>query len=331
MRPLHTRIADRHKNNKFRYYIRAFSRLLIPAQLFRAQLKHKLNRLNTPDCAYILNRVHYYNRLSEQQHLSENSVSLCRFKIPKTLKVYFFDLHEYTRFFCPSLRINFLFGDITHIPQEAAVVKSRPISTYNTNSILLNLNKLRHFTFIRDNKSFESKKNMLIGRAVVKVPHRIRFYELYFNHPMCDLGQVNTDRNTHWVKNFLTIDEHLDYKFILCIEGYDVASNLKWVMSSNSLAVMPKPKFETWFMEGTLIPNYHYVLIKDDYSDVEERMSYYIRHPQEAQQIIDHANAYVRQFRNKEREDLISLLVLEKYFYKTGQLTPQDCSLYNTP
>ena len=41
-------------------------------------------------------------------------------------------------------------------------------------------------------------------------------------------------------------------------------------MSSNSVAVMPKPKYESWFMEGKLIPDYHYVLIKDDYSDFEE-------------------------------------------------------------
>ena len=51
----------------------------------------------------------------------------------------------------------------------------------------------------------------------------------------------------------MTINEQLHYKFILCSEGNDVASNLKWVMSSNSIAVMPKPKFETWFMEGILV------------------------------------------------------------------------------
>ena len=39
----------------------------------------------------------------------------------------------------------------------------------------------------------------------------------------------------------VSIDYHLKHKFILCIEGNDVASNLKWVMSSNSVAVMPKP------------------------------------------------------------------------------------------
>ena len=73
--------------------------------------------------------------------------------------------------------------------------------------------------------------------------------------------------------------EQLQNKFILCIEGNDVASNLKWAMSSNSLVFMTKkPKFETWFMEGTLIPGHHYVEIKDDYSDMIEKMDYYLSH-----------------------------------------------------
>ena len=52
---------------------------------------------------------------------------------------------------------------------------------------------------------------------------------------------------------------------------------------------------------------------------LEERLTYYINHPDEAQAIIDHAHEYVAQFRNKRRENLISLLVLKKYFEKTGQ------------
>ena len=103
------------------------------------------------------------------------------------------------------------------------------------------------------------------------------------------------------------------------LEGVDVASNLKWVMSSNSIAVMPRPTYETWFMEGTLIPNYHYIEIKPDYSDLLERIDYYNNHIDEAKEIIKHANEYARQFRNKKRENLISLMVLAKYFEKTGQ------------
>lgn len=117
-----------------------------------------------------------------------------------------------------------------------------------------------------------------------------------------------------------TIKEHLDYKFIMALEGNDVASNLKWVMSSNSLAVMTKPTCETWFMEGTLIPDYHYVEVKEDFSDLEEKLQYYISHPDKAEEIIRNAHEFVRQFQDKKRETLISLLVLEKYFRLSGQI-----------
>jgi hypothetical protein len=116
----------------------------------------------------------------------------------------------------------------------------------------------------------------------------------------------------------MTIEEHLDYKFIMSLEGNDVASNLKWVMSSNSIAVTPKHTVETWFMEGTLIPNYHYIEVKDDFSDLEERLTYYINHPDEAEAIIQHAHEYVNQFRDEKREKLISLLVLKRYFEITN-------------
>ncbi len=117
----------------------------------------------------------------------------------------------------------------------------------------------------------------------------------------------------------MSLWEHLDYKFIMALEGNDVASNLKWIMSSNSLAVMPRPTCETWFMEGTLLPNVHYVEVKEDFSDFEERINYYITHPDEAEQIIKNAHQYVEQFLDKEREDLISLAVLDKYFRLSQQ------------
>ena len=71
-------------------------------------------------------------------------------------------------------------------------------------------------------------------------------------------------------------------------------------------------------MEGTLRPNYHYIEVKDDFSDLEERLTYYIEHPEEAEAIIQHAHEYVAQFQDQERERLISLLVLQKYFEMTS-------------
>ena len=71
-------------------------------------------------------------------------------------------------------------------------------------------------------------------------------------------------------------------------------------------------------MEGKLKPDYHYIEIKPDFSDIEDKLKYYIEHPDEAQKIIDHAHQYVAQFQDKKRERLISLLVLQKYFEMTN-------------
>ena len=83
-----------------------------------------------------------------------------------------------------------------------------------------------------------------------------------------------------------------------------------------------KENEKSWCFKGweTLVPNYHYIEIKPDFSDLEERLQYYMAHTDEAQAIIEHAHEYIEQFKNKKREQLISLLVLEKYFKMTGQL-----------
>ena len=143
----------------------------------------------------------------------------------------------------------------------------------------------------------------------------------FFGHPLVDCGNTaeKSDLPKEWSAPLITLYDHLKYKFVISLEGTDVASNLKWVMSSNSVAVMPRPKYESWFMEGRLQPGVHYIEIKDDYSDLEDKIQYYSTHVEEAEAIIRNAHAFVEQFRDKEREELISILVLEKYFRHTKQ------------
>ena len=158
------------------------------------------------------------------------------------------------------------------------------------------------------------------GRAAVHQKQRIEFYKKYFDNELCDLGQINKGTShDQWYKKKVSLDYHLRHKFILCIEGNDVASNLKWVMSSSSVAVMPKPKFESWFMEAVLVPDYHYIHIKDDYSDLEKKLKFYIKYPEKLKQISINANNYVNQFRDSNDEKIISLLVMEKFFAFTNQ------------
>ena len=184
------------------------------------------------------------------------------------------------------------------------------------------MEKVRHFNFITDRIPFRDKMDKAIFRLDINYkPHRIRFVEQYFDHPMCDVGIISAlpEFPKEWSKGKITLFEHLVYKFILTLEGIDVSTSLKWVMSTNSVAVMPRPTYETWFMEGKLIPDYHYIEIKDDLSDLEEKLNYYIAHPAEAEQIVEHAHEYVSQFFDAGRERLISLLVMDKYFQVTKQ------------
>ena len=82
---------------------------------------------------------------------------------------------------------------------------------------------------------------------------------------------------------------------------------------------MPKPKYESWFMEGKLKDGVHYIEIKDDFSNAEEKIDYYKNRESECLEIIKNANEFVNQFTNSRRERLIQLLILKRYFKLTGQ------------
>ena len=313
------------KNSKFIYYLRTYSLLLCPKFILRRIMRRRIKEVAaSPEKEYIMNRVNYYNKLKSGTKLPGNAPVLAEhtLKNKKCGSVYFFDTYEFTRYFPNKLHWLLKGGDVTTVPDAPTIVKSRPIAGDNANSVLMKLNKVRHFFFVKDPIPFEDKQSIILFRGDANgKPGRIRFFEGWFGHPMCDLRDTagHSVNPPQWKGKGMSVEEHLKYRYIMALEGVDVASNLKWVMSSNCIAVMPRPTFETWFMEGTLIPNYHYIEIKPDYSDLLERIEYYDNHIDEAKEIIKHANEYVQQFRNKHREDLISLMVLAKYFERTGQ------------
>lgn len=314
---------------KLWYFVRNFVRYATPKRLLQRRLERVLASLDRrADKDYILDRVDYYNKLQPQAAVPAELWPLRNHRYGKGVKsVYFFDTYEFTRWFDDRLLWDYLPGDITEIPAHPAVVKSRPIAGDNAHSVLLNMDKVRHFVFLRDDIPFRAKRDKAIFQLDINhKPHRRRFMEMYFGSELCDAGIISPrpEYPPEWTKPKIGLYDHLGYKFVMAIEGNDVATNLKWIMSTNSVAVMPRPTYETWFMEGRLIPNYHYIEIRKDYSDLEERLRHYIAHPEEAEAIVAHAHEYIRQFGDKRREKLISLLVLDKYFRCTGQRTGEE-------
>lgn len=333
------------KPNKLAKLIKNYAGLLVPDVCYRMRLQDKLlEAAERPDYGYIMRRVDYYNRMHTSWRVSpQDKAEYAKntFSYTGTLgdyhrrlfkTVYYFDQHDVTRWFPKDLRWNYCPGDVYFIPDQPTIVKSRPLAGDNRNSVLLKLNKQRHFMFVNDRKSFREKQDMAIFRGKIRQSRiRTRFLDMYFDHPMFDCGVVGVNEGCpeRWMRPKKTIREHLDYKFIMALEGNDVASDLKWVMSSNSVAVMTHPTCESWFMEGTLVPDYHYIMVKDDLSDLPEKLRYYIDHPAEAEAIIKHAHEYIRQFRNEERELLISLLVMARYFETSGQLSFGSAPAYD--
>lgn len=307
------KIFLKNKNNKLFYYVQVVLREFVPSRFIQSRLNGMLHL--HADEAYITDRVNYYNKLMGVRPVGLDATVIANYKIPKSIRVYYFDSMQYLRYFRSQLKFHLIPGDVTHIPDVPSIIKSRPIAGDNGNSVLLKLNKIRHFNFLKDDIPFERKHDLLVGRSGFNQPHRTLFYEMHQSNPFCDLKKATRRTDPH----YLSITQHLRYKFILALEGNDVATNLKWIMSSNSIAVMPMPKYETWFMEGRLIPDFHFICVNEDYSDLDEKLTYYVQHTDQALQIVQNAQDYVAQFKNKKRENIIALKVLQKYFEMTGQ------------
>lgn len=243
---------------------------------------------------------------------------------------YCFDFRNHIQFLPRDRRLDYQFGDVTEVPDSPCFVKSRPVrnDASNRNSVLLKLNTIRHFRFVKDQTPFRQKKALAVWRGKPISQQRIDLATRFVDHPLCDIGctlaKKEVEMKPHH-KDFMSIGKQLQYQFVVSVEGKDVATNLKWIMASNSLCLMRRPRFETWFMEGALVPDYHYVELADDHSDLPEKIRYYRDHPGEAEAIIANANRYVEQFFDHQMEQTIALLVIQKYLQLSGQ------EVYNLP
>jgi hypothetical protein len=303
-----------NKSKFLRTNSRYVASLLKPAALYRASLPGILERAHEYDQALIDERVNYCNQLTAPFRL-EVPMTLGTFQHDGNTSMQM-DLKSVLRYFDQSQCFNCVLGDTTKNPDTPSFLKSRPIDGEIQNSVLLKLNSARHYTFINDPTPFEKKENMAIWRGTVfKRRRRIALIENCFDHPQCDLGDTDKKKiGQPTYRPFITLSEQLRNKFIISVEGNDVATNTKWIMSSNSLCFMPRPRYETWFMEGRLKPDHHYVLLKDDFSDLGEKIDYYSRHTDAALEIIAHAQKYVSPFLDRKLEQLVALRVAQKYF-----------------
>lgn len=279
--------------------------------LGKSLIPDPIDRLDVSSAAH-LEKINYCCKLNQPFEVVDGVTAAQLSYFKKT--GYSFDLHRILAPF-QHMRFTYLPGDIKHVPDVPTVLRSRPIGEHNQNSVLLPLNSRRLFEVYPDPQAFEDKKSMLVWRGEVHKEHRARLLETCASLPFCDVGASLTsiERCKPYVKNWLTPQQQMTCKYLFIIEGNDIASNIQWAMYSNSLCFMRKPKFESWFAEGLLIANFHYVEIAEDFSDIEEKFHYYEAHPDEAKVIIKNSNAYVTAQQNITEQYALGRQVMRKY------------------
>ena len=175
---------------------------------------------------------------------------------------------------------------------------------------------------------FDKKIGALIWRGTTTGKetgaNRFNLIKTWFNkHPKINIGfsficQMK-DAYKKYVKGELPIRGLLKYKYILSVEGNDKDTGINWKLNSNSLVFMAKPSVSSWLMESTLQPNYHYILLKDDFSDLLEKIKWCENNQNKCKEIIKNANRFMKQFKNPAVEANIEKAVIKKYFELTGQ------------
>lgn len=314
----HTMHDLRKKGQPLAFYCKGLLRQLVPLPLIKRQQEALLTRAEQhKDRAEIEWRVDYYHKLTQP---FDAAAAPRVADIERKSSRYFLDLDADTKGFGPDRRLQYLFGDICHVPDAPTVVKSRPVKGCNANSVLLKLDQLRHFNWTPDPLPFRDKKPSAVWRGTPLTDARRQLVRMFYNHPTFDIGHSRHEVDDLSPKNSLSHMEQKAYKFFISLEGNDVATNLKWGMASNMLVLAPLPEYETWFMEGLLEPGKHFVALKSDFSDLEEKVAYYSKHTDEAEEIIENAHAWIAMFSDPLKERIISTLVLQKYFSLSGQM-----------
>jgi hypothetical protein len=200
-------------------------------------------------------------------------------------------------------------GEPRPVPHTTSASDARSLQP-----IIWKLNVERHYDKVREvainDVGWSRKKNVAVfrGARTGAIPYneslsvtencmmiqRCRLVYRYHNSTLIDAALTGPDRRFPPVLNGvplmtgekLTLEQMLRYKAIICLEGNDVSSGLKWALSSRSVVIMPSPvAFTSWAMEELLEPWVHYVPCRSDLSDIEDSVQWVLDHPEEAREI----------------------------------------------
>ena len=222
-------------------------------------------------------------------------------------------------------KLQWEFGDIEQIEHKFALVKNRTDRCRTTILYSLQVYDIERFKTIID-IDFEHKLERVYWRGVTtgqpdRTANRFTLVEKYFaSERYIDIGFSSIVQGKQayekYIKDCGGWRDFLHHKYVISVHGNDADIDLSWKLASHSVVLMAKPQYFTWFMEDLLIPGYHYVLLKDDFSDLREKLDWCKANQDKCKEIIEHAHQYMEIFKDINVERDIEREVLKLYFEK---------------
>ena len=286
----------------------------------------------------------FYNKevILEKNNLKDKNLNLINLEeFSKGKKYKHFEYFEYIKCLLKKNNIDkyilFLAGDYNNnINKLPLLCKTR---RENNNNIIINFKRFRHMNLVDylvkfPDIPFYLKKNIVIWRGsttgnIKNIANRFLIVEKFYNY---NINKINigfssnkiinnkeqvgiTKKNIKkkFVKEALTINQLLQNKFLVSVEGNELSSGLKWMLYSNSVVLMAKPRNFSWIMEDKLIPNKHYILLKDDFSDLEEKYKWCKQNLEKCNKISINATEYMKQFLDINKEKELENMVIKRY------------------
>lgn len=205
------------------------------------------------------------------------------------------------------------------------ITKTRDTFNLESKGVIGNLNSGRHWDIFHEEPKWEDKVPSIYWRGAdtghnLHLNPRVDFVQEFFGK--FDVGFSDYSQNQkqkcylykkEWLLGFSSRADFLAHKYLPIIDGNDKSSSLNWALYSNSVPIMPKPRYHSWTCEKHLLSNVHYIEVKRDFSDLEEKVEWLKDNDKKAKEIAENGKEFIiKNFTDMEQEREIEKALLDK-------------------
>jgi hypothetical protein len=108
------------------------------------------------------------------------------------------------------------------------------------------------------------------------------------------MGRLLFPEDTRFYDEARSLQEHIQHKYILIVDGNCIASALQWVFASGSVPILITHPGNNWWFSKFLIEGYHYISVDYDLSNLREVIQYLVEHDEYAHDITMHAMEFAK-------------------------------------